>query len=85
MTIALASDVVPTVTEHGTVLLDERRGRYFRLNSAAALVLSALLDGGDEGQAASLLRERFGIGAQRASADVAALLDALRAARLIRS
>lgn len=85
MTLTLAPDVIPTDTESGTVLLDQRRGRYFTLNTTGTLVLRALLDGADRDQAASLLSERYGIDAQRAHTDVSALIDALRAAKLARA
>ncbi len=41
----LRPDIATTDTEHGTVLLDERSGRYFQLNLTGARVLRALLDG----------------------------------------
>ncbi|GGZ37661.1 hypothetical protein GCM10010365_68000 [Streptomyces poonensis] len=85
MTFTLAPDVVPTDTEHGTVLLDERRGRYFKLNATGTLVLRALLDGASGERAAALLQERYGIDAERARADVSALIDAVCAARLARA
>ncbi|MFC0601086.1 lasso peptide biosynthesis PqqD family chaperone [Streptomyces palmae] len=84
MTLTLARDVVPTETEHGTVLLDERRGRYFKLNHTGAFVLRALLDGADREQAADLLHQEYGIDAERARTDVSALVDALCAAKLAR-
>ncbi|MET9290775.1 lasso peptide biosynthesis PqqD family chaperone [Streptomyces sp. NPDC003077] len=84
MTLTLAPDVVPTDTEHGTVLLDERRGRYFKLNATGTFLLRALLDGADHHQAAALLCRRYGIDPARAQADVSALVDALTAAKLAR-
>lgn len=84
MTITLAPDIAATETGDETVLLDERRGRYFKLNPTGALILRALLDGRDAGQAVALLREQFGIEEQRARADVSDLIEALRTAKLIR-
>ncbi|MPY55799.1 lasso peptide biosynthesis PqqD family chaperone [Streptomyces spongiae] len=82
MTFTLKPDVTPTDTEHGTVLLDERRGRYFQLNLSGGLILRTLLEGATPERAADVLRERYGITADRATADVHALLTALRDARL---
>lgn len=82
MTFALNSDVTPTDTEHGTVLLDQRSGRYFQLNPSGGLVLRTLLEGATPERAADVLCERYGITADRAAADVHALLTALREARL---
>lgn len=83
MTITLAPDIAATEVEHETVLLDERRGRYFKLNPTGALVLRTLLGGEDADRAAAVLSERFDIDPQQARADVSALIDALRAARLV--
>lgn len=84
MSISLAANIAATQAGSETVLLDERRGRYFKLNPTGALVLRALLDGADADRAAAVLSERFGIDSQRAHADVSALIAALRAARLVR-
>ncbi|MEU7132977.1 lasso peptide biosynthesis PqqD family chaperone [Streptomyces sp. NPDC046261] len=82
MSFALRADVTATETEHGTVLLDQRRGRYYQLNPTGALALRALLDGAGTEGAARALCETYGIPAQRAEADVAALLESLRGRRL---
>ncbi|GCE01078.1 lasso peptide biosynthesis PqqD family chaperone [Embleya hyalina] len=82
MTFALKPDVSLTPTEHGTVLLDERRGRYFQLNPTGTLVLRTLLDGATAHQAAELLSERYGITREQAATDVAALLENLRKRKL---
>jgi hypothetical protein len=85
MSFTLAAHVTATQTEHGVVLLDERTGRYWQMNDTAALVLRCLLDGGTAEQAAATLRDRFPIAADQASADVAALIEALRAAQVATS
>ncbi|MEU0936031.1 lasso peptide biosynthesis PqqD family chaperone [Embleya sp. NPDC005971] len=82
MTFALRPNVIPTPTEHGTVLLDERRGRYFQLNPTGTLVLGALLNGATAHQAATLLSDRYSITLEQAAADVTALLDSLRKKKL---
>ncbi len=45
MTFALVPGVSVADTENGTVLLDERSGRYWMLNRTGAVVLRCLLDG----------------------------------------
>lgn len=85
MTLALNPDVSAADTDTGMVLLDERAGRYWHLNDTGALVLRALLDGKTPKDAAARLAERFpGVGAERAAADVAALLETLSRSRLVR-
>ncbi|MFD8993590.1 lasso peptide biosynthesis PqqD family chaperone [Streptomyces abikoensis] len=72
-----------TVTEPGTVLLDQRRGRYFQLNTTGGLILRTLLGNGSPEQAATMLTERYGTTLQQARGDVTRLLNALTAARLV--
>ncbi|EKX66997.1 lasso peptide biosynthesis PqqD family chaperone [Streptomyces ipomoeae] len=59
--------------EDGMVLLDERKGRCFKLNSSGALILRALLDGLSAADVARTLVERYEVSQERAAADVAAL------------
>jgi hypothetical protein len=84
MTLTLAPDVVPTDTKDGTVLLDERHGRYFKLNTTGTLVLRALLDGADLDEAADLLRQRYGIEPEQAQTDVTGLVTTLITKKLAR-
>ncbi|MGK5728380.1 lasso peptide biosynthesis PqqD family chaperone [Streptomyces sp. URMC 124] len=95
MNLTLRRDVSATDTEDGMVLLDERAGSYWQLNSTAALILRTLLDGNRDGaregacdgtpeRAAQVLTERYpSLSAERAATDVAALIDSLSAARLV--
>ena len=85
MTFALARNVTATETEDGTVLLDQRSGRYWQLNGTASTVLHALLAGRPAEDAAALLRERHPRGSERAAEDVAELVTALRDAKLVTS
>lgn len=85
MSLRLAAHVTATETEHGVVLLDQGTGRYWQMNDTAALVLRCLLDGGTVEQAVAALRDRFPDASNRAPADVTALLDALRAAKVTAS
>lgn len=83
MTLRLRADVSVTDTDDGLVLLDERAGRYWQLNRTGALVLQTLLDGGTPEDAAEALATQHAVTAERAAADVAALLAHLRAAGLV--
>lgn len=65
------------------MLLDERTGRYFALNSSGALILDALAGGGDVAQAACPLTQRYTISYDQAVADVSALVEHLRTAGLV--
>ncbi|MFC9976638.1 lasso peptide biosynthesis PqqD family chaperone [Spirillospora sp. NPDC127200] len=87
MTFALREHVTMTETPHGAVLLDERSGRYWQTNRTGAQALRALLDGASVPEAAEALRERHTdqVGADQARADVTELIDALRAAEVVRS
>lgn len=62
------SDVVD-----GMVLLDERKGRYFKVNASGALILRTLLDGASPADAVRALVERYEVSEERAAADVDAL------------
>jgi hypothetical protein len=84
MSVRLAPHVTYAETEDGAVLLDESAGRYFQLNSTAALVLSMLVGGGDADDAVAELRARAPRGSEDAARDVATLLDSLRKAKLVR-
>jgi Coenzyme PQQ synthesis protein D (PqqD) len=80
----LRKGVTVTETEDGAVLLDERSGRYWQLNTSGALILSTLLAGGTAEQAADAVAARYPVDAGRALADVRELTDSLRAAKLVR-
>ncbi|HEX4833542.1 MAG TPA: PqqD family peptide modification chaperone [Trebonia sp.] len=62
-------------------LLDTERGTLFHVNRTAAAVLATLAAGRDaaEGKnaAVSMLMARYGVSAERAAADIAALLGQL--------
>ncbi|MFE2499989.1 lasso peptide biosynthesis PqqD family chaperone [Streptomyces scopuliridis] len=86
MTFALAPEVSVTDTEHGTVLLNERTGRYWLLNGTGALVLRALLDGTSPQDIVAGLCQRFpDAKSAQAEQDVDNLLHALRAAKVAAS
>ena len=83
MAFALTERVQAVETGYGLVLLDERAGRYWRLNETGTVVVAALLAGDAPEQAAGQLARRFDITEDDARRDVAALVDGLRAAGLV--
>lgn len=85
MSYALAAHVSLTETEHGTVLLDERTGRYWQTNETGAVVMRCLLEGADADAAVEALQEQYPGAAEQLAEDVASLLTALIAARMVTS
>jgi hypothetical protein len=79
------ADVSVTDTEYGTVLLDERSGRYWQLNPTGAFVIDALLKGRTTEQAVAALTEEYRVAEPQARQDVMVLLDGLRSAGLVAS
>lgn len=67
-------DMSAVHTEYGVVLLDETRGRYWKLSATAGIVLDALRGGGSEADAVAELTNRFAVDEQRAHRDVRALV-----------
>ncbi|MBB6078332.1 lasso peptide biosynthesis PqqD family chaperone [Streptomyces paradoxus] len=72
-----------TDTDDGTVLLDERTGRYWQLNSTGGHVLRQLLGGYEPTGIAAELADRYGIGLEQAERDVTAVIERLRASELV--
>jgi hypothetical protein len=70
-------------TEYGVVLLDTRTGNYWQLNPTAAVAAKVLAGGGDVASAARRLVEEFDVDDDCAAADVAALVESLRAAGVV--
>ncbi len=85
MPLRLRPDIATTDTDDGLVLLDERSGRYWQLNSTGAHVLAALLEGRDPDDIARGLAARYRIDVEQAQHDVTAITDHLRAANLVTS
>jgi hypothetical protein len=83
MPLRLRTDIAQVDTEDGVVLLDERTGQYWQLNHTGALVLAALTEGQEPDQAARELADTFSIDPAQAHADVTAVTDQLRAAKLV--
>lgn len=85
MTVRLRQHVSLTETEGGAVLLDEKAGGYWQVNRSGLLALRSLLAGGTLEQAADEILARYPVDRERALADVRALVEALRSARLVRT
>jgi hypothetical protein len=83
MTLSLPPHVVATDTDDGLILLDQRRGRYWRLNGTGAAAFRMLLDGHSPAQTGDLLIERFPGATASARDDVETLVQALTAAQLV--
>ncbi|MGP4019726.1 lasso peptide biosynthesis PqqD family chaperone [Saccharopolyspora sp. 5N708] len=79
----LHPDVATTDTDDGIVLLHQRTGRYWQLNTTGAAILRRLLDGQETDQIAADLAERYRLDADRAVRDVRAVVQQLRAAHLV--
>ncbi|MEU0171090.1 lasso peptide biosynthesis PqqD family chaperone [Streptomyces iakyrus] len=78
MPLRFGDNVSTAETDYGTVLLDEQGGAYWELNPTATLVVRALLDGGDEADAAAALVREFDIDQAQARQDVETLVRELR-------
>ena len=85
MGLDFGSSVSTADTEYGTVLLDERSGRYWQLNPSGALVVRMLLAGDSPTQAAVALSGEFQVDEPRALQDVTTLVEELRSAGLVTS
>lgn len=68
-----------------TVILDLEHDRYTRLNGSAGLLWAELAEPRTIADLAERLRERYGIPAERATADATALVDRLQERRLVRA
>jgi hypothetical protein len=82
MSLRLHPDLTTADTDYGTVLLDQRDGRYWQLNPSAALIVRILARGGDSTEAVAALLEQFDVAAERARQDVSCLVDELTSAGL---
>ena len=83
MNLRLRADVSTVDTDVGLVLLDERGGQYYQLNSSGAIVLRALLEDGSAEAAVRTLCKRFPQEADRIAADVTAVVEHLRTVGLV--
>lgn len=84
MTLKVSKHLTLAETEFGAAMLDEKSGRYWQLNPAAAVIARTLLDGGTPEDAVRAVTDRFDVDDARASADVRGLVEAMRAAGVVR-
>ncbi|MCP2168397.1 lasso peptide biosynthesis PqqD family chaperone [Goodfellowiella coeruleoviolacea] len=82
MNLRLRPDVASTDTPDGTVLLDQRTGRYWQLNRTGAHVLRQLVAGHDVDGIAARLSARYGLDVGQVRRDVFDVADRLCAAGL---
>jgi hypothetical protein len=85
VTIKISKSVILTETDDGMVLLEERIGRYWQLNSTGAVVLRTLDQGGTVQQAITELTTERPEASERIESDVRTFLETLRQAGVIRS
>ncbi len=83
MPLRLHPEVASTETDDGAVLLHQRTGRYWQLNTTGARVLRDLLDGYEHEGIAWHLATEHHIDHERAYRDVTAVIEQLRAAKLV--
>ncbi|MGW1604207.1 lasso peptide biosynthesis PqqD family chaperone [Streptomyces eurythermus] len=77
--------VTTVTTDDGLVLLDERGGRYWQLNTTAAAILDHLARGSDPHTTAEHLVSRYGITREQAESDVHTFLEQLHSTGLLTS
>lgn len=75
--------LVVTDTDYGAVLLDTKSGEYWQLNPPGAVIVQTLLDGEGPEEAIKRVTNRFDVGTERATADVHALIEAMRSAGVV--
>ncbi|MGW5003096.1 lasso peptide biosynthesis PqqD family chaperone [Streptomyces hydrogenans] len=83
MSLRLRTDISTVALEDGAVLLDQRTGRYWQLNESGAYTLRRILAGKSPAQAASEIAAHYGVEAEVARADVAAVIKQLQSALLL--
>ncbi|QHC23561.1 lasso peptide biosynthesis PqqD family chaperone [Streptomyces sp. GS7] len=83
MKLSLTAHTLTTDTDDGAVLLSQRTGHYWQLNSTGAYALQRLLAGRTTDQVAKEFAERFGIALDQAREDLAAMTDQLRASGMV--
>jgi len=82
--ISLNPEVVHTTLADGqAVLLHMQTHKYYSLNKTGSKVWTLLESGDSVGQISDKIAEDFGFDEQRAAADVASLIDALKSAGLL--
>jgi hypothetical protein len=83
MPLHLHPDVVTTDTDDGMVLLHQRTGRYWQLNTTGASVLRRLLDGHTPEEIARGIAGRHGVAINRVQHDIAQTIEQLHTTCLL--
>jgi coenzyme PQQ synthesis protein D (PqqD) len=84
MSLRFVEKVTVAETDFGAVILQERTGRYWRLNPTAVLVVRALLAGVDEDEVLRQVVDAFDVEPAQAQADIAELIAGMRGAGVVR-
>ena len=85
MTLFTVDEKISMVTtEYGVVVLNMKSGGYFELNQSGALVLDALVNGGDLANATRRLTDEYDIDEETARQDAAEILAELVSAGILR-
>ncbi|MBF6170909.1 lasso peptide biosynthesis PqqD family chaperone [Nocardia blacklockiae] len=79
----MRADVTVCRTEHNTVILDERSGKYWQLNATGAHMLAELLNGVPAAEVARAVAARQPVAVDVVRADIDRLLGELAAAGLV--
>jgi hypothetical protein len=85
MKLMLRKDVSIVQAGTGTILLNERTGRYWQLNASGGLILDILRNGGTVSDACHALTDRYPVDNDQAAVDIDVLLATLRSAGLVAS
>jgi hypothetical protein len=79
----LNPDITAVDTEYGSMLLDERKGKYWHLNTTGALVVQVLSGGDPVERAVELIAEQFNAAPDSVRRDVDRMIEMLTANGLV--
>lgn len=85
MNLRLRDHVSVVRTDYGSVLLDERVGRYFQLNPTGTVVAEGLGNRLSPSAIAVKLMQEYDVDEEQAMKDIAALIEKLRESDLVQS
>ncbi|CQR59433.1 lasso peptide biosynthesis PqqD family chaperone [Streptomyces leeuwenhoekii] len=81
----LHPDIVIAETEDGAVLLHQRTGRYWQLNTTGMAVIESLTSGETLAEITHRMAKRYGLPAEQVRQDVEAVVHQLHAAQIVES
>src|SRR5699024_755800 len=84
MSLNLAPHVSAVHVESGSVLLNQKTGRYWQINGSASTILAILTEGGTVEEACQRLTDEYEVERPQAERDVRTLLDGLLSAGLVK-